>query len=225
MAGRGQRLQGPARARQARAVAHELVRREAAVMPFVELDLGLRQARRRQAEDPGPEGLGQGGGEGGVVEMGVGHQDRRDPFAVQRRHQGLQVGLDVRPRVDHRDLAPAHQIGPGAPEGERPRIGRDDPADPGRDLVGLAVVEGHVADEGDHRGGGPARPGPCQGGRRPDRGSRIMTGELAIFVSKRLQRAVAAIMCLIALQALVTLSSCHPEITPSAAAARVAIGS
>ena len=52
-----------------------------------------------------------------------------------------------------------------------------------------------------------------------------MTGELAIFVSKRLQRAVAAIMCLIALQALVTLSSCHPEITPSAAAARVAIGS
>ena len=51
-----------------------------------------------------------------------------------------------------------------------------------------------------------------------------MTSDLTLFVSKRLQRAAAAILCLIALQALVSLSSCHPEIAPSAAV-RVAIGS
>lgn len=52
-----------------------------------------------------------------------------------------------------------------------------------------------------------------------------MTTDWALFVSKRLQRAAAAFLCLIALQALISLSSCHPEIAPSATAARVAIGS
>ena len=51
-----------------------------------------------------------------------------------------------------------------------------------------------------------------------------MAGDLAIFVSKRLQRAAAAMLCLMALQALISLSSCHPEFTPQAAAARVHIG-
>ena len=51
-----------------------------------------------------------------------------------------------------------------------------------------------------------------------------MTGDWAIFVSKRLQRAAAAILCLIALQVLIILSSCQPEIVPSAAAARIHIG-
>ena len=51
-----------------------------------------------------------------------------------------------------------------------------------------------------------------------------MSGDIAIFVSKRLQRAAAALLCLIALQGLVMLTSCHPELTP-AAAVRVAIGS
>ena len=51
-----------------------------------------------------------------------------------------------------------------------------------------------------------------------------MGGDIAIFVSKRLQRAAAALLCLIALQGLLMLSSCHPELTPSAAF-HVAIGS
>jgi hypothetical protein len=50
-----------------------------------------------------------------------------------------------------------------------------------------------------------------------------MAGDLAIFVSKRLQRAAAALLCLMALQALVSLSSCHPELVPQAGAARVQI--
>jgi len=51
-----------------------------------------------------------------------------------------------------------------------------------------------------------------------------MAGDLAIFVSKRLQRAAAALLCLMALQALISLSSCQPEIVPQAAAARVQLG-
>ncbi len=50
-----------------------------------------------------------------------------------------------------------------------------------------------------------------------------MVNDLAIFVSKRVQRIVATVLCLIALQALVLLSSCHPELTP-AAAVRIHLG-
>jgi hypothetical protein len=47
-----------------------------------------------------------------------------------------------------------------------------------------------------------------------------MAFETAIFVSKRLQRAAFAVVCLLAAQLL--LASCEPE--PAAMAARVAIG-
>jgi len=42
------------------------------------------------------------------------------------------------------------------------------------------------------------------------------------FVSKRLQHAVAAILCLMAIQMALTLASCEPEVVPMAA--KVAIG-
>jgi len=48
-----------------------------------------------------------------------------------------------------------------------------------------------------------------------------MARDLALFVSKRLQRPAAALLCLVAVQ-LAVLASCHPEPTPMAA--RVAIG-
>ncbi len=50
-----------------------------------------------------------------------------------------------------------------------------------------------------------------------------MAGDIAIFVSKRLQRAAAALLCLIALQGLLMLTSCHPELA-APMAARVLIG-
>ncbi|HLI66605.1 MAG TPA: hypothetical protein VKU90_09600 [Caulobacteraceae bacterium] len=37
------------------------------------------------------------------------------------------------------------------------------------------------------------------------------------FVSKRLQRAVAALLCLMALQMALVLASCEPEMVPMAA--------
>jgi hypothetical protein len=51
-----------------------------------------------------------------------------------------------------------------------------------------------------------------------------MVADIAIFVSKRLQRAAAAFLCLIALQGLLMLTSCHPELAATPTAASVAIG-
>ncbi len=51
-----------------------------------------------------------------------------------------------------------------------------------------------------------------------------MAADIAIFVSKRLQRAGAALLCLIALQGLVMLTSCHPELAVQPTMARVLIG-
>jgi len=48
-----------------------------------------------------------------------------------------------------------------------------------------------------------------------------MAADLAIFVSKRLQRAAAAILCLMALQAVIVLSSCQAELAPQGSPARV----
>ena len=48
-----------------------------------------------------------------------------------------------------------------------------------------------------------------------------MAGVIAVFVSKRLQRAVAAFLCLMAIQLVSLLASCEPE--PTAMAAWVAI--
>jgi hypothetical protein len=50
---------------------------------------------------------------------------------------------------------------------------------------------------------------------------RLMVSDIFIFVSKRLQRPAAALLCLMAVQMLSVLSSCEPE--PTAMAARVAI--
>lgn len=51
-----------------------------------------------------------------------------------------------------------------------------------------------------------------------------MVADIAIFVSKRLQRAAAALLCLIALQGLTMLSASHPELTVQPTMVRVAIG-
>lgn len=49
-----------------------------------------------------------------------------------------------------------------------------------------------------------------------------MAGDLVIFVSKRLQRPAAAILCLIAAQLIAALASPSPD--PAPTAVRVAIG-
>ena len=48
-----------------------------------------------------------------------------------------------------------------------------------------------------------------------------MAADIAIFVSKRLQRPVCALLCLMMAQMLVTLSDCHPQHVPMAARAPI----
>jgi hypothetical protein len=50
-----------------------------------------------------------------------------------------------------------------------------------------------------------------------------MAAKAAIYVSKRLQRPVVAIMCLFAAQLLMTLASCEPEHVPMAARAGASV--
>jgi hypothetical protein len=50
-----------------------------------------------------------------------------------------------------------------------------------------------------------------------------MAADIAIYVSKRLQRPAFAFLCLMLAQMMVSLSDCHPEHVPMAA--RVAISS
>ena len=48
-----------------------------------------------------------------------------------------------------------------------------------------------------------------------------MTADIAIYVSKRLQRPAAAVLCLIMAQLLVSLSDCHGEHVPMLARAPI----
>jgi hypothetical protein len=48
-----------------------------------------------------------------------------------------------------------------------------------------------------------------------------MAADIAIYVSKRLQRPATAFLCLMMAQTLVTLSDCHPEHAPMAARAPI----
>jgi hypothetical protein len=68
------------------------------------------------------------------------------------------------------------------------------------------------------------RPDLCVEPSRIDEQKGVKVTELAIFVSKRVQRVVAAVLCLMALQMLISLSSCHPEFTPAASVAQVQAG-
>lgn len=51
-----------------------------------------------------------------------------------------------------------------------------------------------------------------------------MGGAVSVFVSKRLQKAAVAILCLVTAHMVLAAASCHPENLPMGAAARVSIG-
>jgi hypothetical protein len=48
-----------------------------------------------------------------------------------------------------------------------------------------------------------------------------MAADIALYVSKRLQRPAFAVICLMMAQMLVSLSDCHPEHVPMAARASI----
>ncbi len=73
-----------------------------------------------------------------MVAVGVGADDRGDPFVPRRRQQRIDMRGQVRARIDHRDLARSDDIAVGAGEGERGWIVRQQPAHAGRDPFDLS---------------------------------------------------------------------------------------
>ncbi len=84
-----------------------------------------------------------------MIEMRVRDQDMRDGLAAQRAEQRRDMRSELRPRVDHGDLAMSDDVGARALEGERAGVARDDAADERRQRRGDAVINVDVAAKGD----------------------------------------------------------------------------
>ena len=129
VAGRGDRLEGEAASGDARAVLERLVRRVVERMRGVgarRLAVGDDMAAR--ADDRRAGSPLQQRRAAGVVAMAVGDDDARDALAGDRRQQRVEMGRVGRTGIDDRNLALADDVDAGAGEGERRRVGGDDPA-------------------------------------------------------------------------------------------------
>ena len=124
------------------------------------------------AEDHGPGPRCEGAGEGGVVDMRVGDQDRRDALARDGGKDRLQMRRIIRARIDYSDFSGADDVGAGAEEGEGAGIVRHHPADQRGDLIDPTVLKGHVLDEGDHARASERRRAVAQRLRDPVRSPR-----------------------------------------------------
>ena len=78
----------------------------------------------------------------------------RDLLAGEASEQRLNVLGEVRSRVDHCDLAMAHDVGPRAPERERAGIARHDAPDQRRNRLQPAILERKFAAKRDLDGHG-----------------------------------------------------------------------
>ena len=84
-----------------------------------------------------------------MVAVRMGDQDMRHLLAGEPGEQRLDMFVEVRARVDHRDFALPHDISPGAAEGEGAGVARDDAADHRRDRLQPAIFERKLATERD----------------------------------------------------------------------------
>src|SRR5271163_949970 len=84
-----------------------------------------------------------------MVAMSVGDQDMGHLLAGKSSQQCRDVVFEIRAGIDNRDFAVADNIGPGAAEGERARITRDDAANARRHPLEPAVFERKFAAERD----------------------------------------------------------------------------
>ena len=80
-----------------------------------------------------------------MVTMGMGNQDVGHPLARETGEQRRDVLGEIGAGVDHRNLAVAHDIGSGAPEGEGAGVARDDAADPRCHRLEPGVFERELA--------------------------------------------------------------------------------
>ena len=90
-------------------------------------------------------GARKGRCQGGVVQMGMGHHDGSDTFAgIKRRQNGLKMAVKRRAGVDHRHLAAADDVGPGARPGHRRGVLCKNPPQPAWHRRGICNSLGHV---------------------------------------------------------------------------------
>ena len=81
----------------------------------------------------------QAGGQGRMVNMGVGDDNMRDLPPVNRGYYGFEMAFIYRPRVNYRNIPVADNISIGAVESERAFVGRGNALHSGRNFHGLPV--------------------------------------------------------------------------------------
>ena len=155
VAGRGDRLDGPASAGDHLAVGQRAVGLELGIVAGVEARRLADIERSRGAMRPFGEHHGPGRRldsrhRGGMIPMRMRHEDMGDGFPAYRIEQGRNVRLVERTGIDDRNVALADDVGQGPLERERARIVGEHPAHPGRDLIDdvgrkvEALIEGNV---------------------------------------------------------------------------------
>ncbi len=76
-----------------------------------------------------------------MVQMSMGHQNMADFLIPEPGQQCRNMVRQIRPRIDHRDLARADNISVGPEKGVRARIIGHDAPHVGRHLFGDAIVD------------------------------------------------------------------------------------
>ena len=148
-------LELPATAGDRIAVVHGHVGREIPIPAFLDRRLAA------PASGMGAKTIGRGTGRRShcrrrrrMVAMGMGDQDMGHPLAGEAGQQCRDVLVEIRAGIDDRDLALADYVGPGALEGKRARIARDDTANARRHPLKPTIFERKLAAErdlGSHR--------------------------------------------------------------------------
>src|SRR3569623_786961 len=115
MARRGQGLESPAAALYALAALEDHVGSEHLVQTLFGSELrGMARHGRLRGPDPRARARSQRMGEGRMVQVRMSDQDVRNALALKRAQQGLEMRVQSWAGVDHRLLALADDVGPGA---------------------------------------------------------------------------------------------------------------
>ncbi len=146
MAGRRHRLEPPTRALDPLAIRQRLVRRIVEIECRVGAWAIVGDRERRAADDRRAGPGGERAARRAVVAMGVGAGDSDDPLALGRGEDRIYVLSQIRPGIDHRDIATADDIGLRAGKGEGGGIGGEHAPDERMNLLNLS---------GRHIGHGP----------------------------------------------------------------------
>ena len=136
----GYRLEGQTRQFKTLAVSENRMGRVSRIMCGVETALCARAGRMWPRADKSGPGRGhETRGERTVIPVRVRDQNMRDPLAARDFQQGVEMGVILGSRIDDRHIAMPNNVCACAGEGERRRIGGDQPTKSRRDGVAYAA--------------------------------------------------------------------------------------